>query len=78
MPGETPQIVNLKEPYESEVQELRDQYGRNIFITEESGNFRRLLLNMVTEPMSTMWFEIYKLVSGRSSITRFDQIHALN
>ncbi|MDP4129877.1 MAG: cation-translocating P-type ATPase [Bacteroidota bacterium] len=54
MPGETTQIVNLKGLYESEVQGLRNQYGRNIFITEESGNFRRLLLKMVTEPMFLM------------------------
>src|SRR5665213_1051651 len=54
MAGETTQIKNLTGLYESEVEGLRNQYGRNIFITEESGDFRRLLLNMVTEPMFLM------------------------
>lgn len=31
-----------------------ERYGKNIFIKEDTQNFRRLLLNMVSEPMFLM------------------------
>jgi len=54
MPGQTTQIKDLTGLQESEVAPLREQYGRNIFINDNSRNFPRLLLNMVSEPMFLM------------------------
>jgi Ca2+-transporting ATPase len=54
MPGQTTQIKDLTGLHESEVPVLRERYGSNIFVKEDSRNYRQLLLNMVSEPMFLM------------------------